>query len=43
VHCEGGNLFVEWSGEDNRFYTTGPAEYVFMGTFYYEEGEPDEE
>jgi diaminopimelate epimerase len=43
VHCEGGNLFVEWSENDNRFYTSGPAEYVFMGTYYYEEAEPYEE
>jgi len=39
VHCEGGNLFVEWAENDNRFYTSGPAEYVFMGTYYYEEAE----
>lgn len=42
VHCEGGNLFVEWSEDDNRFYTSGPAEYVFMGTYYYEEAETNE-
>ncbi|MBN1835657.1 MAG: diaminopimelate epimerase [Spirochaetales bacterium] len=39
VHCEGGNLFVEWAENDNLFYTSGPAEYVFMGTYYYEEAE----
>jgi diaminopimelate epimerase len=37
VHLEGGNLFVEWCEEDNLLYTTGPAEYVFTGTYYYEE------
>jgi diaminopimelate epimerase len=41
VHLEGGNLFVEWCEEDNLLYTTGPAEYVFTGTYYYEE-EDDE-
>lgn len=43
VHLEGGNLFVDWSEEDNRLYLSGAAEYVFMGTYYYEEGEADEE
>jgi len=43
VHLEGGNLFVDWSEEDNRLYVSGGAEYVFMGTYYYEEGEADEE
>ena len=37
VHLEGGNLFVDWSDRDNRFYASGPAEYIFMGTYYYEE------
>jgi diaminopimelate epimerase len=43
VHLEGGNLFVDWLEEDNRLYVSGAAEYVFMGTYYYEEGEADEE
>ena len=42
VHLEGGNLFVEWCEEDNLLYTTGPAEYVFTGTYYYEEEEQHE-
>jgi diaminopimelate epimerase len=43
AHLEGGNLFVDWLEEDNRLYVSGGAEYVFMGTYYYEEGEADEE
>jgi diaminopimelate epimerase len=43
VHCEGGNLFVEWSEEDNLFYTSGPGEYVFLGSYYYEEADADED
>jgi diaminopimelate epimerase len=43
AHLEGGNLFVDWLEEDNRLYVSGGAEYVFMGTYYYEEGDADEE
>jgi len=43
VHLEGGNLLVEWTAEDNRFTASGPVEYVFMGTYYYEESEEDED
>jgi diaminopimelate epimerase len=43
VHLESGNLFVEWSESDNLVYASGAADYVFLGTYYYEEGEPDEE
>ena len=43
VHLEGGNLLVEWSEQDNRFSASGPVEYVFMGTYYYEEAEEDED
>jgi diaminopimelate epimerase len=43
VHLEGGNLFVEWIEADNLVYASGPADYVFLGTYYYEEGEVDEE
>ena len=43
IHLEGGNLFMEWSEADNLVYASGPADYVFLGTYYYEEGEDDEE
>ena len=43
VHLEGGNLFLEWSEADNLVYASGPADYVFLGTYYYDEGEADEE
>ena len=32
VSLAGGDLFIEWSEEDNRVYMTGPAEEVFAGT-----------
>lgn len=31
VHLPGGDLFIEWAG-DNHVYMTGPAEEVFEGT-----------
>jgi diaminopimelate epimerase len=43
VHLEGGNLFIEWAEKDNLLYVSGPAVYVFMGTYYYEEARADEE
>ncbi len=42
VHLEVGNLFIHWSDEDNCLYVTGPADYVFTGTYYYEEGFEEE-
>ncbi|WP_211745325.1 diaminopimelate epimerase [Paenibacillus sp. Marseille-Q4541] len=32
VSLKGGDLFIEWSEEDNHVYMTGPAEVVFTGT-----------
>jgi diaminopimelate epimerase len=29
----GGSLFIRWDIETNKVYMTGPAEYVFKGTF----------
>jgi diaminopimelate epimerase len=43
VLLEGGNLLVDWAETDECFYVSGPADYVFMGTYYYEEGDLDEE
>jgi diaminopimelate epimerase len=43
VLLEGGNLLVDWAEADECFYVSGPAEYVFMGTYYYEEGDLDEQ
>ncbi len=39
VHLNGGDLMINWSEEDNHIYIIGPAEYVFTGTYYYEERE----
>lgn len=30
----GGDLEIEWNEEDNHVYMTGPAEFVFEGTYY---------
>jgi diaminopimelate epimerase len=37
VHLRGGDLFVQWEEATNHVYFTGPAEYVFMGNYYFEE------
>jgi diaminopimelate epimerase len=37
VHLGGGDVYVQWEEGDNRLYLTGPASYVFTGTFYFEE------
>jgi diaminopimelate epimerase len=34
VHLPGGDLFIEWAG-DNHIYMTGPAARVFEGVFDY--------
>ncbi len=39
VHLAGGDVFIQWDERDNRLYLTGPAAYVFTGTFYFEEEE----
>lgn len=33
VELDGGKLLVEWSESDNHVYMTGPAEFVFEGTY----------
>jgi diaminopimelate epimerase len=42
VHCKGGDFFVQWGEPDNRLSLTGPAAYVFTGTFYFEESSEKE-
>ncbi|WP_379133474.1 diaminopimelate epimerase [Paenibacillus sp. sgz500958] len=32
ISLKGGDLFIEWSEEDNHVYMTGPAEIVYTGT-----------
>ena len=36
VGLRGGELEIEWSAADNHVYMTGPATYVFSGTYHYE-------
>ncbi len=33
VELDGGKLLVEWAEKDNHVYMTGPAEFVFEGTY----------
>ncbi len=39
VYLESGNLLVDWSEKNNQLFTSGPADYVFTGTYYYDEGD----
>ena len=36
VHNRGGDIFIHWNERNNHLYATGPVEYVFMGTYYWE-------
>jgi diaminopimelate epimerase len=36
VHNRGGDNYVNWNEGNNHLYATGPVEYVFMGTYYWE-------
>jgi len=36
----GGDLFLQWEESDNHIRVTGPAAYVFTGTFDFPEGSP---
>jgi diaminopimelate epimerase len=33
VHLPGGNIFLQWEESDNHIWLTGPAGYVFTGTY----------
>ena len=33
VHLPGGTIFLQWEETDNHIWVTGPAVYVFTGTF----------
>ena len=39
LHLRGGDLEIHWSPDDNHVYMTGPASYVFSGTFTWEQTE----
>ncbi len=38
VHLKGGDIFLQWEEADNHIWLTGPAGYVFTGTFDFAEG-----
>ncbi len=33
VHVRGGDIFLQWEERDNHIWLTGPARYVFTGTY----------
>jgi diaminopimelate epimerase len=37
LHLRGGDLEIHWSPDDNHVYMTGPASYVFSGTFTWDQ------
>ena len=37
VHLRGGDVFLQWEEADNHLWVTGPAVYVFTGTYDFEE------
>jgi diaminopimelate epimerase len=37
VHLRGGDIFLQWEESDNHIWVTGPAGYVFTGTFDFNE------
>ena len=39
VHLKGGDVFLQWEESDNHLWVTGPAVYVFTGTYDFEEPE----
>ena len=36
IHNRGGDIFINWDERNNHIYATGPVDYVFMGTYYWE-------
>ena len=36
VHLDGGDLRIRWDEANNHLYMTGPAEYVFTGSYLWE-------
>ncbi len=36
IHLKGGDVFLQWEESDNHLWLTGPAGYVFTGTYDYE-------
>ncbi len=39
VDCKGGALFFQWKGNSEKVYLTGKPEYVYKGTYYYDESD----
>jgi diaminopimelate epimerase len=38
AHLKRGDIFIQWEEADNHIWVTGPAGYVFTGTFDFNEG-----
>jgi len=43
VHCNNDELFVQWQEATNEVYVTGSVDYLFTGTYYFEEERQTEE
>jgi diaminopimelate epimerase len=43
VRMTGGDLFLQWDEADNRIWLTGPAAYVFTGTYDHAEADTNDE
>ncbi|HUI70901.1 MAG TPA: diaminopimelate epimerase [Spirochaetia bacterium] len=41
IHLKGGDVFLQWEETDNHLWLTGPAVYVFTGTYDFEEPEKE--
>ncbi len=37
VHCNNDELFVQWQEQGNEVFVTGSGDYLFTGTYYFEE------
>jgi diaminopimelate epimerase len=41
VHLKGGDVFLQWEETDAHIWLTGPAAYVFTGTYDFAEGKKE--
>ncbi len=43
VHCNNDEFFVQWQESTNEVFVTGSVDYLFTGTYYFEEEPPSQE
>ncbi len=39
INCRGSELFFQWKGQREKVFITGKPEYVFRGTYYFDESD----